>query len=365
LSFDFYTSFISERIFFYLYLIILNLLKMKTRILLLLVTFMFILPAQSYGQVGNLLKNKLNRVVNAGVKAVDKHVDAEIDTAVTESVENTMDKADARADSIRESKEQSQNEQSQNEQSQERNTESASQGSFNFGSLMANKVDLKHNEEYSFTSRIYMQTETYDDKDVVKMDFFMFYSATSPCLGIETQTADVKTEEGETVPLASKMVMDGENKCFIALTDMNGMKMGMISAIPDENTTGSQDDDKNKKKDNPPTFTKTGNTKVIAGYQCEEYSYVDPDDNTTGKVWFTKDAKLKIDKRGWNNTGMAAYYGNNQFNEGIILASESYDKKGKLTTKSETKEINENYPHSISVKGYSLRQINMGQGKKN
>ena len=339
---------------------------MKTRILLLLVAFMFILPAQSYGQVGNLLKNKLNRVVNAGVKAVDKHVDAEIDTAVTESVENTMDKADARADSIRESKEQPQTEQSQSEQSQERNTEPASQGSFNFGSMMANKVDLKYNEDYSFTSRIYMQIENYDEKDVVKMDFFMFYSATSPSVGIETQTVNVENDNGEKVPIASQMIMDGENKCFIALTDINGMKMGMISAIPDDSTTSAnQADSKKSKKDEQPVFTKTGNTKMIAGYQCEEYSYVDPDEKTTGKVWFTRDAKLKIDKRGWSNSGMGAYYGNDEFNDGVILASESYDKKGKLTMKSETKEINESYPHSISVKGYSLRQINMGQGKKN
>jgi hypothetical protein len=31
--------------------------------------------------------------------------------------------------------------------------------------------------------------------------------------------------------------------------------------------------------------------------------------------------------------------------------------------KSETKEINENYPHSISVKGYSLRQMKTAEGK--
>ena len=57
---------------------------------------------------------------------------------------------------------------------------------------------------------------------------------------------------------------------------------------------------------------------------------------------------------------MSAYYGNPAFNNGIVLASENYDDKGKLTTKSETKEINENFPKSISIKGYTLRQINMG-----
>lgn len=101
------------------------------------------------------------------------------------------------------------------------------------------------------------------------------------------------------------------------------------------------------------------NSRVVAGYKCDEYSYVDADNKTTGNVWFTKDAKLKIDKNGWKNTGMAAYYGNTEFKDGIILANEAYDDKGKLTMKSEAKEINENFPHSVSTKGYTLRQMNM------
>ena len=114
----------------------------------------------------------------------------------------------------------------------------------------------------------------------------------------------------------------------------------------------------------PPTFTKTGNTREIAGYKCDEYTYVSNEDKSTGKVWFTKDAKLKIDKNGWRNTGMSAYYGNPAFNDGIILANEAYDDKGKLSLKSETKEINENFPHSISFKGSTLRQMNIGKNDK-
>jgi hypothetical protein len=102
------------------------------------------------------------------------------------------------------------------------------------------------------------------------------------------------------------MVMDGENKCFIALTDVNGTKMGVISAMPDENTVQTQPDGKPEKNNTPTNFTKTGNTKVIAGYKCDEYSYTGSDNKSSGKVWFTKDTNLKIDKRGWQKTGMAA-----------------------------------------------------------
>ena len=331
---------------------------MKNRTLFLLFAFMMALPSTSNGQVGNLLKNRLNKAVNAGVKTVDKEVDNQIDTAVNKEADNAKVKADARVES---------NKMDNGQPSSEGGTGSGGQGDqaqpgAGFGKLFGNKIDLKYKEDYNFSSRIYMITESYDKKDVIKMDLFMYYSSISPTIGVETKS--VTTSEGETAPVAAVMVMDGENKSFLMLTDVNGMKMGVISAIPDENTAQTQPDGKKAKKDTPPIFTQTGNTKVIAGYKCDEYSYIDPDDNSKGIVWFTKDARLKIDKRGWQNTGMAAYYGNSAFNEGIILANEAYDEKGKLTMKSETQEINENFPHSISVKGYTLRQMNLNQGGK-
>jgi hypothetical protein len=208
-----------------------------------------------------------------------------------------------------------------------------------------------------------MVTETYDNNDVVKMDFFMYYNSSRPIVGVETKT--ISKEGGGSEPVSAVMVMDGENESFIMLTDQGGMKMGIISAIPDESDELTEPDSKPAVKSQPPTFTKTGNTREIAGYKCDEYNYTDVEDKTTGKVWFTKDSNLKIDKRGWKNSGMAAFYGTEDFNEGIILASESYDTKGKLIMKSETREINPTFPHSISLTGYTLRQMNLGQERGN
>lgn len=318
---------------------------MKNKALFLIFAFMMILPATSNAQVGGLLKNKLNKVVKAGSKTANKEIDNQIDTAVNKEADKAREKGEARTEANR----------ANDNQPGQAGGDQGGQGSggTGMGKLFGNKIDLKYKEDYSFTSRIYMVTETYDNKDVVKMDFYMFYSSLSPVVGIETKT--IANEKGEAAPVTAQMVMDGENKSFLMLTDMNGMKMGMISAIPDESSAPA--DSKSKKTTQTPTFTKTGNTRVILGYKCDEYAY-SSEDKTTGKVWFTKDAKLKIDKRGWSNSNMKAYYGNPEFNDGILLANEAYDEKGKLTMKSETKEINENFPHSISVKGYTLRQIN-------
>lgn len=324
---------------------------MKIRSLFLLCAFVVLLPATTNAQLGGMLKNKMNKVVNAGAKTATKEVDNKIDSAAIKEANKASEKGAQRTEA---------NRANNNQPSQASGDQgSQEQGGAAMGKLFGGgKIDLKYKEDYSFSSRIYMVTEVYDKKEVTKADFFMYYSASSPVVGIETKT--ITDDKGQATPVTAKMVMDGENKSFLVLTDMGEMKMGIISPIPDENSAPA--DDKSKKAA-PPKFTKTGNTRVIVGYKCDEYTYIS-EDKSSGKVWFTKDAKLKIDKRGWSNSNMKVYYGNPEFNDGIILANEAYDDKGKLASKSETKEINENFPYSISVKGYSLRQMNLGQKDK-
>ena len=320
---------------------------MKTRALLFL-ALLILIPAVSNAQIGNFIKNQASRAANVAARESEKEANRRADSAIQKNAEKA---AKATADSIEKNSKANKSEEQGNQ----------SQGGVDMGKLLGGKVDLKYNEEYSFTSRLYMQMETYDKKDVLKTDLFMFFSSMSPSVGMETKS--ITEEKSNTTPVASTMVMDGENKCFIILTDVNGSKMGIISPMSDENTAQTQPNGKPAQRVTPTDFTKTGNTKVIAGYKCDEYSYKNTENKTTGKVWFTKEANLKIDKRGWQNTGMAAYYGYTGFNEGTILATETYDEKGKLTMKSETKEINPSFSHSISVKGYSLTQMNLNQSQ--
>jgi hypothetical protein len=309
---------------------------MKTRFLFLLFILMIILPSVSYSQGGYILRRAINR-----------QVEKEVDSLLDKKVQDEQNKSRERQ-RIEEQNAAKVNEDTGEESSDEGEGQ---QGAVDLGGLFGNKVDLKYNDKYDFTSRLYMQTESYDKKDVTKMDMYMYYSSISPSIGIETKS--ITSSDGEELPVVSSMVMDGENKCFIMLTDMNGTKMGIISPVPDENAE--------TEKAKAPVITKTGNTKVIAGYKCDEYSYKDADSKTSGKLWHSKDAKLKIDRRSWSKAGMPDYYGYEGFREGIILASETYDNKGKLEAKTETKEINPDFPHSISVKGYPLRQMNLNQ----
>jgi hypothetical protein len=173
-------------------------------------------------------------------------------------------------------------------------------------------------------------------------------------MGIETKIEGT-SEQGDQLAMASSIVIDGPNKSYISMTDVNNMKMGFISAIPDENSQASG------KAKTPPVITKTGKSKVIAGYKCDEYTYKDEDNKRHGTIWATKDLKLNINKSAFSKAGMSTYYGNTDLDNSVALAMEQYNDKNELEIKSDTKEVNKSFSHSIATTGYNFRQMNFNQ----
>ncbi len=313
---------------------------MKTQTIILFLALCMSAPLMSEAQLGNFIKNRASKILNGASKEKTKEATNQIDSVAQKAA---MDAGAAAK---------------QAEETRSKENQSGPEG-MDFSKFLGGKVESKYKDEYSFTSRLYMVTETYNKKETMKIDLYMYFSANSPTVGMETKS--LSDEKGKTMPINSSMVMDGENKCFIILTDMNGTKMGLISAIPDEKNTP---DEKKPRKTYATDFHKTGNTKDIAGYSCDEYSYTNPESKTTGKLWFTRDANLRIDKRGWSKTGMGDYYGYSEFEGGVILGMDGYDEKGNLTMKMEAKEINPSFSHSITVKGITLRQMNFNMGQQ-
>ena len=328
---------------------------MKTRAIFLSVMMIFLVPVVSNAQLGNLIRNKAAKVLNAGSKTINKEVDHKIDSTAQKKTQDEIDKKNKEIE-----KKQSQNAQSvQTEGSQTQGTQTGASESkgFNIGGLMGGKVTSKYNESYSFTSRIFQQMEMYDKKDkVTKMDYYIYFSEADPIMGIETKI-EGNSDQGDQVTMNSSIVIDGPNKSYITMTDVSNMKMGFISAMPDEN---SQAQTSGKAK-TPPVIAKTGNTRVIAGYKCDEYTYKDEDNKRHGSIWATKDLKLNVNKSAFSKAGMHSYYGNTDLDNSVTLAMEQYNDKNELELKSDTKEVNLSFSHSISTTGYNFRQMNFNQ----
>jgi hypothetical protein len=333
---------------------------MKTRSIILTVILIFAVTSFTNGQVGGYLKSKVNRAVDAAANAADKRANQEIDKKAEEEVNKAADKivddAEKNAEKNKQEEQTDQAEQTEKAEVSQEKQKSGNEntGGFNLGALMGGgTVTSKYKESYSFNNRIYMQAEMYDGKDVVKMDYYIYFNDSGSDAGIETKMAGT-TDEGDQVAMASTFIADGANKSFLMLSDMGGTKFGIISDVPDEANASAETAPK-------PTITKTGNSRVIAGYKCDEYLVKQTGKKEYSKVWLTKDLKLQADKRTFSQAGVSAYYDNPELRDAASLAMESYDDKGKLAMKSETKEINMGFKHTMTTTGYPLRQMNFSQ----
>lgn len=294
------------------------------------------IPSVSNGQ-GYLLR-----------RAINKKLENKVDSAVDKS---ERDEAAKRA-----KEKNDKNQSDPDAKTEEKGTKETGRG------LFGGKIDIKYNDDYKFTGRMYMQMEMYDNKDVKKSDYYTYFNGNSLNAGIEVKPLDVKDGD-KAVPTV--FLFDGDNRCFMMLLEDGESKTGIISTLPSDSAMAAQT--KNQKTSDPSkaTITKTGNSRMIAGYKCDEYKIVDPDKDGYSNVWMTKDVKLKADKKYWGKTGMPTYYNYPGFEGAMMLAMESFDKKDKPEMKMETKEINENFPHAISTKGYTFMKMNFGQaGKK-
>lgn len=292
---------------------------MKTKTLAVILSLLVALPYSIDAQIGGALKNRLN-------KAINKAVENKIDSAVQEK--------------------------------QDEQTESTRPG---IGGLLGGKTDIPHSDVYNFTGRIHMIMESYDKKDVVKSDYFTYYNASTANAGFEIKIQD-PDNKNQSVP--TSFIFDNENRAFMILMEGEGSKTGIISSIPDDSELEAQTKDIKEKPEKAPTITKTGNTKVIAGYKCDEYKVAEEGEEGYSMVWMTNDVKIKADKRNWGKTGMPSYYGYPGFENSVMLGLEGYDKAGKIVMKMETKEINDNFKHTISAEGYSFIKMNFGQAGK-
>jgi hypothetical protein len=204
--------------------------------------------------------------------------------------------------------------------------------------------------------------ETYDKKDVVKSDYYTYFNSNTLNAGIEVKIEDPK-EGDKAVPTV--FLFDNDNRCFMMLIESSDSNTGIISTLPSDSAMAAQVKNQKEEPSAKPIITKTGNTRTIAGYKCDEYKMTEKEKDGYSLVWMTKDVKLKADKRYWGKSGMPTYYNYPGFEGAMMLGMEAFDKKDQPTMKMETKEINENFSHSISTTGYTFMKMNFGQaGKK-
>jgi hypothetical protein len=286
-----------------------------------------------------LLPNVSHAQFGAVRRAINRQIDHKVDSSIEKSAQDERDKK-AKEDSVQ-------------------NTGNTNSGSKKGVGLFGGKIDIKYKDNYDFTGRIYMQMTTYDKKDEIKSDFYTYFNANSLDAGIDLKTVDPKDKK---TVISTVFIFDRENMAMMSLINPDS-KIGIISSLPTDSALAAQVKTKGENTKQP-VVTKTGNSRMIAGYKCDEYKVEDPEKAGYSLVWMTKDFKVKADTRYWGKSGMPTYYNYPGFEGAVMLAMEEYDKNNAIAAKMETQEVNDHFNHSVSTVGYTFSKMNFGQGGK-
>jgi hypothetical protein len=212
------------------------------------------------------------------------------------------------------------------------------------GGLFGGQSNAQIKDAYKFDHRVSMTMEMTDKKGekspVQQMQ--MYFSESDPEIGIRTM------QEG----MNSLMVMDMGNKVMVMLMDVGGSKM--LMTIPLNGDLLSEEEEAKHTSDDY-KFTKTGRTKTILGYNCEEYVGEDKESNSV--FWVTTDEDFGITKA---FAGMAAASKKSNSTMptdapgGMMMEMTNTSKKNpKEEMKLTVTEVKKNIAETISTKGYS------------
>ncbi|MBS2097252.1 hypothetical protein [Carboxylicivirga linearis] len=217
-------------------------------------------------------------------------------------------------------------------------------------------VDI--DDSYSFSSSITMHIESIDkDGTTSSNGDIKIYTNTDD----QTFAYEFISNETESNPDQQKglIIMDMKNQASIILNDDE--KSGIIYGV-DGLVDGSMYDESDEEEEDEmpedmnnldPRLTKTGNTKTILGYKCDEYKY--KDEESEGLVYITQDVDWKSEDF-MTTIFKSSMYSNGVFN-GFMMASEHVNLNDGEKSTYEVTDINKNDKSAFVMSDYQLTNI--------
>jgi hypothetical protein len=307
---------------------------MKVKSLFLLIIALSFLSVDGYSQ---LLK-KLKRAASQGAsRAIEKTVEKEVEKATQRQLEKTF--RSLYGDAIFDS-------------DQDVNSDGES---YDFSKVMGSiNMNVDTESDYSFSGVAVMEILNTNEngKEEDPVNFNSFLSENPDYYGMEFVDPDAKDEKEKSI-----IIMDHKNKATVILIENEEEKSSMAFGM---DWGGMMDSYADNPENNPlgnPTFEKTGNTKDILGYTCEEY--VLNADDAEGIYWisttpieglegfWSKNSPFVTKKMKEDNS---AFYSN--FPDGNILEMNFTNKEDQSSSQMKIIEINNNQPSQFKMADY-------------
>lgn len=217
---------------------------------------------------------------------------------------------------------------------------------------------VPYDESYTFSTKIQMHIETIDKngKKISDGEFITFMNPKDANFAYEVVSGDVGSK-GKGI-----FILDFKNKASIILSDEGGKKTGLVYGLDfmvDENAAkeeyAKEEIENTEFTTLNPYVSKTGKTKKIQGYSCDEFHYNNPEEKQEATYWITKDLNLKT--RDFFGSLFNAATFSHGMGWGYLMESESIDKETGEKTKMLVTDLSTNAGKNFILAGYQVTNI--------
>ncbi|NEN25567.1 hypothetical protein G3O08_18910 [Cryomorpha ignava] len=292
---------------------------------------------------GQIVDKTEQRAKNKTNQRIDNKIDNGIDKGL-DAVEGLFSKK-------KKSNDKQSTDDDYSEQSQNSTNSSDTQSAM---SMFGGKADVE--DSYDFDHNMLLNIDTYNKKGKQQdpMDMRMYFSDDKPNFGMEIEMEGSK----------SFIIYDMKSYQMVSLIENDGQKIGTAMKF---NPEKFEENVKKASEDNSDVtykFIKTGNSKVISGYNCDEYkmesSESDPEWDQTFWVTDEMDANWmeNMSKMASSNKMMAQKFEIPEgYPEGTMIQIISESNKNQEKSIMTVKEYNNNQEKSFSTTGYQFMNI--------
>jgi len=228
------------------------------------------------------------------------------------------------------------------------------------GSMGISSGEVNTKPVYEFDGLIEMEITNYEKDDPVENTTYTTY--------VDSKSLDYGMAFNEPGSAdKSFIIFDTENDLMLTLAESDGEKTGFaISFTPEQAEAIAEEMEEEDTEEtvtsveevtDPYAAYRTGKTKKILGYKCDEYRIEEEDQDEVVTMWITQDLSKDIKKSYLRNstfTGMFmyAYYTNGMVME-YILEDTADDTRTVMTVT----DIDLNRKNSVSTQGYTIMNM--------
>lgn len=285
----------------------------------------------------------MERMAKKAAQKLEQKTEDRIDQKIDKGIDKSLDGVE---ESVKSDSKQSQSTSSDSEEKTQKKLEEMMK------KMSVASEPVAYADSYTFTSSMKMNIKTVNKKGKVVSDGDMvsYLSQDNNQMAYEFLSGNIDVENAP--KNKGVIILDIANKSTLILSNDNNEKTGIAYGTPDLFKEVSEVEDFDK-DDVPTNYKKTGRTKSILGYKCEEYEYAD--ETTKGSFWLTNDYKATRSSglpALFNRIGVA--FGNAN---GFLMSSESTDLKSGEKSIMEVTEINPKQEVGFNTKEYQITNV--------